>query len=151
VRPAGDLRTGRELRVTVGAPAPDRTPPILAPPVGVAVQEPGTLATLFVDPGVTRAIPLELLAFPSLADLPVRATSRAPAVASVTPAVQTLATGQRTIVLTVTALGASGDEAIVDVEFAGERRTLLVVVGVPAPDRRPPAVAPPVGVEVSAP
>jgi len=148
VRPEADPRGGRELRVVVGASSPDRTPPIVAPPVGIAVREPGTLATLFVDPGATRTRSFELLAFPSLADLPVRAASRSPSVASVTPSVQTLPVGQRAITLTVTANGSHGDEAIIDVEYGMERRTLLVVVGVPAPGRRPPAVAPPVGAEV---
>ena len=151
IRPAGDLRTGSELRVVVGTPAPGETPPILAPPVGAAVLEPGTLATVYVDPGGIRSFVLDLLAFPSLIDLPVHAESRSLAVASVTPQLQTLPVGERRVALTVTAHGRHGDETIVDVAYGEERRTLLVVVGVPAASRRPEALAPPVGIEVPAP
>ena len=148
VRPEGDLRTGRELRVVVGTPAPGTTPPVLAAPIGVVVREPGTLATLFLEPGAERTVTLDLLPYPSLANLPVRATSRDPSVATVAPAQQVLPVGERSASFTVRALGGDGDEVLVDVEVAGERRTLLVVVGVPAPEARPNAVAPPVGVEV---
>ncbi len=151
IRPAGDLRTGHELRVVVGTPAPGETPPILAPPVGAAVLEPGTLATVYVDPGGTRTFVLDLLAFPSLIDLPVTAESRSPAVASVTPQVQTLPVGERKVAFAVTAQGSDGDETIIDIVYGAERRTLLVVVGVPAAGRRPEALAPPVGIEVPAP
>jgi hypothetical protein len=151
IRPAGDLRTGSELRVVVGTPAPGETPPILAPPVGAAVLEAGTLATVYVDPGGTRSFVLDLLAFPSLIDLPVTAESRSPAVASVTPQLQTLPVGERRVAFTVTASGSDGDETILDVVYGAERRTLLVVVGVPAAGRRPEALAPPVGIEVPAP
>jgi len=151
MRPADDLRTGWELRVVVGTPAPERTPPIVARPIGVVALEAGTLAELSVAPGATRSVTLDLLAYPSLADLPVRATSRAPDVVTVTPALQSLPTGARAISWTLTVLGGDGDEAIVDIEYGLERRTLRVVVGVPAPERRPPTLGPPVGVEVLGP
>src|SRR5690606_33706988 len=141
-------RTGRELRVVVGTPAPGTTPPVLAAPIGIVVREPGTLATLFLEPGAERTVTLDLLPYPSLASLPVRATSRDPSVATVAPAQQVLPVGGRRAAFTVRAVGDDGDEALVEIEVAGERRTLLVVVGAPAPERKPNAVAPPVGVEV---
>ena len=151
IRPEGDLRAGQELRVVVGTPEAGKTPPILAAPVGAAVLEPGTLGAVYIDPGSSRSFTLDLLAFPSLIDLPVSVESRSPAVASVTPQLQTLPVGQRRISLSVTAFGSHGDETIVDVAYGAERRTLLVIVGVPAAGRRPEALAPPVGIEVPAP
>jgi len=138
---------GRELRVLVGAPGPRTTPPVLARPVGVAVLEAGTAGTLFVDPGATRTVRLELQAFGSLVDLPVTATSLDPALATVTPEQQTLLAGERSIDVTVTAASGAGETRI-DLVFGLERRTLRVVVGgAPAGDV-PLTVAPPVGVQV---
>src|SRR5690606_22232244 len=116
VRPEGDLRTGRELRVVVGTPAPGTTPPVLAAPIGVGGREPGTLATLCLEPGAERTVTLDLLPYPSLASLPVRATSRDPSVATVVPAQQVLPVGERSAAFTVRVLGGDGDEALVEVE-----------------------------------
>ncbi|MEB2343973.1 MAG: carboxypeptidase regulatory-like domain-containing protein [Deltaproteobacteria bacterium] len=140
---AGD--DGRELRVTSGAPSPASTPPVVAPPVGIAVLEAGTAGTLFIEPGDTRSFELTLLAYPSLGDLPVSATSLDPSVATVSPGAQVLPTGESAITLTVTATAAGNAETRIDLAFGVERRTLRVVVGVPAAASAPTTVAPPVG------
>jgi hypothetical protein len=144
---AGD--DGRELRVVSGAPSAANTPPVFAPPIGLVVMEAGTAGTLFLDPGDTRSFSLPLLGFPSLGDLPVTATSLDPAVATVNPPSQVIPTGQRAIALDVTATGASGTETRIDLRFGLDRRTLRVVVGVPATEET--AIAPPIGIEISTP
>jgi hypothetical protein len=137
----------RTVRVVAGTPAPERTPPILATPIGVAVVEEGGAGTLFVDPGESRTLTLDLLGFPSLGDLPVAAQSRDPGVASVSPANQILATGEREITLTVAA-GAAPGRTRIDLAFGVERKNLVVEVGVPPAARAPLVVAPPLCVEV---
>lgn len=141
---AGDQ--GRELRVVSGAPGAAATPPVVAPPVGVVVLESGTAGTLFLDPGETRSFELRLLSYPSLADLPVTATSLDPAVATVTPGAQVIPTGESRVTLTVTATALAEAETRIDLVFGLERRTLRVLVGVPDAANVPPTVAPPVGV-----
>jgi hypothetical protein len=115
------------------------------------VLEPGNAGTVFVDPGATKSFALPLLAFPSLGDLPVSATSLDPTIATVTPPTSILATGQSAIALDVTATGASGSSTRIDLRFGVEHRTLRVVVGVPAAADAPIAVAPPVGFEIQSP
>jgi hypothetical protein len=139
---AGDL--GRELRVISGNPRPGNTPPVFAAPVGLVVQEAGTAGTLFLDPGTTRAFDLDLLAFDSLVDLPVSAVSLDPSIATVSPANQTIGSGDRGVSLVVTAGFAAGTTRI-DLVFGVERRTLVVEVGVPPAERAPIPFAPPVG------
>jgi hypothetical protein len=134
--------TGREVTVVSGAPSAGQTPPVVAPPIGVVVFEAGNAGTLFLEPGATRSFDLELLAFPSLGDLPVSAASLDASVATVTPALQTLATGEQAIALNVTALAAGAAETRIDLVFGVERRTLRVVIGLP--EAPPLTVAPPV-------
>jgi hypothetical protein len=143
---AGD--DGRELRVISGAPSAANTPPVVAPPIGLVVMEAGNAGALFVDPGDTRSFELVLLAFPSLGDLPVTAVSLDPDVATVTPASQTIATGESAIALDVTATGAAGDETRIDLRFGIDRRTLVVRVGAADAPDAPTAIAPPVGIEI---
>ncbi|RIL00281.1 MAG: hypothetical protein DCC71_18835, partial [Proteobacteria bacterium] len=146
---AGD--EGRALRIVSGDPDASQTPPVVAPPLGLAVLETGSAGTLFLDPGGARTFELALLAFPSLGDLPVSAVSLDPAVATVGPAAQVIATGERSVTLTVTATADAGAETRIDLRFGVDRRTLRVVVGVPSAQSAPAAIAPPVGIEVSPP
>ncbi len=142
---------GRELRVISGAPSAENTPPVFAPPIGLAVMEAGTAGTLFLDPGDTKTFDLTLLAFPSLFDLPVSAVSQGPSVATVSPAAQVIPTGESRITLSVTATAAGNAETRIDLLFGVDRRTLRVLVGVPDAADAPVTVAPPVGIDVQSP
>jgi hypothetical protein len=106
---------------------------------------------LFVDPGDTKTVSIPLLSFGSLADLPVTAASLDPSVATVTPGSQVLATGQKSISLTVHAVATGAAETRIDLRFGLELRTLRVVVGVPSAAAAPPTVARPVGIQVQSP
>jgi len=141
----------RELHVVVGTPSAGQTPPIVAPPIGLVVLEAGNAGMLFLDPGDTKTVSIPLLSFGSLADLPVTAASLDASIATVTPGSQLLATGQRSISLTVHAVAAGAAETRIDLRFGVELRTLRVVVGVPRAAVQPPTVAPPVGIQVQPP
>jgi hypothetical protein len=143
---AGD--EGRELRVISGDPSLADTPPVVASPIGVVVMEPGSAGTLFLEPGATRTFALPLLAFPSVADLPVSVLSLDPAVATVSPGVAVIPTGESAVTLTVTATSGVPAETRIDLGVGVDRETLRVVVGVPPAGMAPPTVAPPVGIEV---
>ena len=137
----------REMRVIVGATG-DATPFGVAAPVGVAVRDIGSLGTVFLEIGTTHDVTLRLLPFPSLTDLPIAASTRDPNVVAVSPLVQTLATGQQEIALTLTATAPDDAVAAIDLTWPGAHETLRVVVGVP-PEGTVDAVAPPQGVCVN--
>jgi len=144
---AGD--EGRELRVISGAPSPSDTPPVVAPPIGLTVMEAGNAGTLYLDPGDVKSFVLPLLSFPSLGDLPVTALSLDPSIATVTPSLQTIPTGESDATFAVTATGDAGEETRIDLGVGVDRRTLRVIVG--APNEPTISIAPPVGIEVQAP
>ncbi len=136
-------RDGRTVRVFAGDPGASRTPPILAAPIGVVVFEEGRAGTLFIEPGATRSVTLDLLGFPSLVNLPVSAVSLDPSVATVTPANQLIATGTRATTLTINA-GAAAGRTRIDLVYGVDQSNLLIEVGVPPAERVPPTLTPPV-------
>jgi hypothetical protein len=143
---AGDVV--RTVRVVVGEPAPGTAPTVVAPPIAIVVQRDGTAGTLFLEPGASRTLTLDLLAFPSLGALPVLAQTRDAAVATISPVTPTLPAGQRSLDVTVTAAAGGSAETVIDLFYGVEHRTLVVVVGIPRPERDPRTVAPPVGAQV---
>ncbi len=141
----------RELSVVVGDASSSTTPPVVARPVGAVVREDGGLGALYLEPGGSRLTTLTVLPFPSLADLPVTASSDDPGVAGLSPSSQTLFTGTRTITLNITAGGTPGATRIL-VDVPGRpQESLRVFVGEVPTAEVPTTVAPPVGVEVETP
>jgi hypothetical protein len=145
------LRTGGEVRavtVFVGTPPADRTPLLIAQPIGASVVALPTLGRVFTPLGSVRTVGVRLFTAPADVDTPVTVTTTDPTVASVTaPAL--VRAGQMQADLTISS-GAAGT-ATLTVDANGVRRELTIVSGNdPTPGTTPPIVAPPVGVGVIA-
>jgi hypothetical protein len=145
------LRTGGEVRsvtVFVGTPPPDRTPLLIAQPVGASVVALPTFGRVFTPLGSVRTVGVRVFNAPADLDTPVTVTTSDPTVAAVTaPAL--VRAGQMQVDLTISS-GAAGT-ATLTIEAGGVRRELTIVSGNdPTPGTTPPIVAPPVGVGVVA-
>jgi hypothetical protein len=141
---------GRELRVIVGPVPSNRTPPIVAPPVGLSVQSIFPSAgQLALPASATRTISLRLLAAPAAGTTPVSVTSSDSGVAAVVGAVE-IPAGSTDAELTLTT-GAANGEAVLVLRAGAEGRELRVIVGPVASNRTAPVLAPPIGVQVEAP
>jgi hypothetical protein len=141
---AGDQ--GRELRVIVGAPTPELTPPVLAPTVGLTVGGLSSVGQIALAPGATRSLELRLLDAPAAADTPVTATSSNPAVAILLGGAQ-VAAGSADAQLTL-ASGTAGDAVLVLRAGSVVRELRVVVDAAPAANRSVPVGAAPVGITV---
>jgi hypothetical protein len=147
----GGLR--RQIAVSVGtAPTPETTPPIVAAPVGISVIPNPSIGRLFGTPGVVSSstIGLPLLASPAGAPVQVSVRTSNSAVVLVGGAASTtvtIAAGEQVASIVVGLTGTEG-AALLTIEFNGERRELLVVVGTPPASEIPAVTAPIVGVKV---
>jgi hypothetical protein len=141
---AGSL--ARQLTVIVGPPPADRVPPAVAPPVGVGVLPLAAVAHVAVPTvGAAPVVAVQLVNVPAAVDRTVTVSSSDPAVATVAGAV-VLRAGER--VATFNIVTGQAGVAVLRLEFDGETRELVVVVGTVPPDRIPAVTAPVVGVRV---
>ncbi|MDJ0785391.1 MAG: carboxypeptidase regulatory-like domain-containing protein [Myxococcota bacterium] len=143
------LRAGntvRVLRVQVGSPAVGAVGPTLAPAVGAAIPEGGSMGTVYLGVGTGGGVRLRLLDAPAPAPVSVLISSSDPQVATAN-AQRFVQTGSRDLNLPITGRGPG--QAILTLRFGSEVRTLSVQVGPPPPGEVPPVLAPAVGAEVS--
>jgi hypothetical protein len=143
----------RELTIVVGSdPTPGTTPPIVAAPAGVTVAPNPGIGRVFGTPGsaTVATLGLPLLPTPAAAATLVTVTSSNTSVVTlgggaVTTA--TIAAGAQSVQLPIALTGTQG-AALLTIEFDGQRRELLVVVGNPAASEIPAVTAPVVGVRI---
>jgi hypothetical protein len=143
------LRAGtvmRVLTVIVGPPPADRVPPAVSPAVGVNVLPLAAVAHVAVPTaGAAPVVTVQLVGVPAAVDRIVTVSSSDPAVATVVGDV-VLRAGERVATFNI----ATGQEgvAVLTLEFDGQRRGLVVVVGPVSPGRIPAVTAPVLGVRV---
>jgi hypothetical protein len=142
-----------EFTVVVGSdPTPRTTPPILAAPVGAVVLQNPSLGRVFGVPGTgsitTLGIPL--LPVPLGVATSVAVTSSNPSVASLgggATTTVTIAAGDQVLRVPVALAGSEG-ASVLTLEYNGQRRELLIIVGNPPAAQIPAVTAPVVGVRI---
>lgn len=137
----------RTLGVRVGLPEPGDVPPILAPPVGVAVRARPVLGRILLPTGDSRTLTLPFLPAPLATDTQVQVSGIDPLVVRLPPTLM-IPAGATDLVLPLAA-GPVGGTAELVLTGGGLTRALSVQVGPIEPDAVPPVLAPPVGLEVA--
>jgi hypothetical protein len=143
----------RAMTLVVGTePTPGTTPPVVAAPAGVVVIPSPSIGRVIGAPGASTVTTLgiPLLASPAGAPVQVAITSGNPAVALLAGSATTTVTidaGGQVLRLPLALSGAEG-ASLLTIEFNGQRRELLIVVGNPPASQIPAVTAPVVGVRV---
>lgn len=140
----GDLT--REVTVMVGPPPTDRVPAAVAQPVGVNALPLSAIAHVVTPVGGVPVVSVQLLTLPAAGDMLVTVTSSNPAVASV-QGVPVVHLGDRVATFSLT-VGSESGVAVLTLEYAGQKRELVVVVGTPTTGQVPAVTAPVIGVRV---
>ncbi len=136
---------GRELKIISGTPSPDRTPPVLAPPVGISLSSFPRAGHLVAEPGAEISFSVPILSAPAVTPIAVAVTVSDPAVVAVIGSVE-IPAGATDAQLTVQ-LGAAG-RAVLTLRAGEAGREFVIYSGTPGADQTPPALAAPVGVSV---
>ncbi len=143
----------RELTIVVGSdPTPGSTAPIVAAPVGVTVIPNPAIGRAFGAAGSPSAATLgiSLLDAAATGSTTVTITSGNPEVATLNGASTTtidINAGDRVLQLPIFISGTEG-AALLTLEFNGQRRELLIVVGNPPASAIPAVTAPIVGIRI---
>jgi len=143
----------REFTIVVGSdPTPSTTPVIVAAPVGVSVIPNPSIGRVFGQPGTTSvaALGIPLLNAPVATPTLVTVTSSNTAVATIGGGATLTATvnaGEQVLQLQVVVSGTEG-AALLTLEFDGQRRELIIVVGNPPASEIPAVTAPVVGIRI---
>ncbi len=144
------IRAGTSIRavgVFVGTTTPNRTPLVLAAPVGVSIAGLPFIGKAFAPAGTAATVGVLLLPAAAATPTTVTVSSSDPAVVAVTSATAIVPAGSRMLSLALTT-GAAGT-ATLTLEFNGTRREFQVVVGSgPTSSNAPIVVAMPIGVSV---
>jgi hypothetical protein len=143
----------REFTIVVGSdPTPSTTPVIVAAPVGVSVIPNPSMGRVFGQPGTTSvaALGIPLLNAPVGTPTVVTVTSSNTAVATLgdgATATGTVNAGEQVLQLQVVVSGTEG-AALLTLEFDGQRRELIIIVGNPPASEIPAVTAPVVGIRI---
>jgi hypothetical protein len=143
----------RELTIVVGSdPTPGTTPPVVAAPVGVTVIPNPSIGRVFGTPGTASSATLgvPLLDVPAPAAMLATVASSNVAIVTVGSGATTtisIGAGERLLQLPIAISGAQG-AALITIEFNGQRRELVIVVGNPPASEIPAVTAPIVGVRI---
>jgi hypothetical protein len=138
----GDVR---ELTVVVGGNGNTATPPIVAPPVGIAIVSAPQAGVVIAVPNAAAAVGVRLLGAPAAADLVGAASSSNPNVAAVQGPVVVRA-GERVAQISIAT--SSAGAAVITIEIGGQTVRFTVISGTAAPGDVPVIVAPVVGVQI---
>jgi len=148
---AGAVRTF--TIVSGDTPAPNTTPPSVAPPVGVSVVPNPALGRVISQAGAPKVAALGITLFTSPAGqaTSVSVTTNNPSVATInggaSSATLVVNAGEQVLQLPIELSGAQG-AALLTFEFDGQRHELVIVVGNPPASEIPAVTAPVVGVQI---